>query len=267
MYCQNCGNELQPQAKFCIKCGQPIAPPVPVMPKAAPQPVVPPVPVMPKAAPQPFVPTVPVAPKAATQTFVSTARHTSGFGRKKGKAAAVLIGCVLVLAVIAFSLSLMKKKESVFLYNASNGQFRYSVYTDSVSITAFDADANQITADIPAIIENKPVTSIGDLAFVNCLSLAEVTIPDFVTSIGCSAFWGCTSLAEMTIPNSVTNIGGEAFDETPWLYSKTDTFVVVGDSILLDYNGSDSSVAVPDGIKSISSAFYNCSSLAEVTIP
>ncbi|MEG1944505.1 MAG: zinc-ribbon domain-containing protein, partial [Oscillospiraceae bacterium] len=175
MYCQNCGNELQPQAKFCIKCGQPIAPPVPVMPKAAPQPIAPPVPVMPKAAPQPFVPTVPVAPKAATQTFVSTARHTSGFGRKKGKAAAVLIGCVLVLAVIAFSLSLMKKKESVFLYNASNGQFRYSVYSDSVSITAFDACANQNKADIPAIIENQPVTSIGRSAFIECTSLTAVT--------------------------------------------------------------------------------------------
>ncbi|MEG1062015.1 MAG: leucine-rich repeat domain-containing protein, partial [Oscillospiraceae bacterium] len=198
---------------------------------------------------------------------VSTARHTSGFGRKKGKAAAALIGCVLVLAVIAFSLSLMKKKESVFLYNASNGQFRYSVYTDSVSINGLDAGAEQSKADIPATVENKPVTSIGDDAFVNCLSLTEVTIPDCVTIIDYDTFESCTSLTAVTIPDSVTSIESEAFIGTPWLDSNTDTFVVVGDNILLDYNGSDSSVTVPDGIKSISSAFRYCTSLIEVTIP
>jgi hypothetical protein len=56
------------------------------------------------------------------------------------------------------------------------------------------------------------VTSIWDMAFYSCDSLASVTIPSGVTSIGDDAFYNCDSLASVTIPNSVTSIGDRAFD-------------------------------------------------------
>ena len=60
------------------------------------------------------------------------------------------------------------------------------------------------------VIENG-VTSIGNNAFYNCLSLTSVTIPSSVTSIGNNAFYDCTSLTSVTIPGSVTSIGDRAF--------------------------------------------------------
>ena len=57
------------------------------------------------------------------------------------------------------------------------------------------------------------VTSIGNWAFLGCMGLTSITIPDSVTSIGFYAFFGCSSLTSITIPNSVTTIGEYAFYE------------------------------------------------------
>ena len=55
------------------------------------------------------------------------------------------------------------------------------------------------------------VTNIGDVAFVNCISLTSITIPNSVTSIGQSAFDSCSGLTNVTIPSGVTSIGTYAF--------------------------------------------------------
>ena len=90
------------------------------------------------------------------------------------------------------------------------------------------------------------VTSIGDFAFCECLSLMSVTIPDSITSIGNGAFDDCSSLASVTIPDSVTLIGNNAFRHCSSL----------------------TSINIPDGVTSIGyGAFQGCSSLASVTIP
>ena len=54
------------------------------------------------------------------------------------------------------------------------------------------------------------VTSIGDLAFYDSVSLTSVTIPDSVTSIGNRAFEYC-GLTSVIIGDSVTSIGSNAF--------------------------------------------------------
>ena len=55
------------------------------------------------------------------------------------------------------------------------------------------------------------VSSIGDHAFIKCISLTSVTIPDSVTSIGALAFRDCFGLKSVRIPDSITNIKSAAF--------------------------------------------------------
>jgi len=55
------------------------------------------------------------------------------------------------------------------------------------------------------------VTNIGDMAFHDCTSLANITIHNLVTYIGNWAFYGCTNLSSITIPGSVTQISDFSF--------------------------------------------------------
>jgi hypothetical protein len=64
------------------------------------------------------------------------------------------------------------------------------------------------------------VSNIGNSAFSDCGSLAEVTIPASVTGIGYTAFAG-TTLTTVTIPASVTSIGYSAFAGCAGLESVT----------------------------------------------
>jgi BspA type Leucine rich repeat region (6 copies) len=82
------------------------------------------------------------------------------------------------------------------------GLFTYEVIEATITITKYPQDAAGPVV-IPPEIDNKPVTTIGQLAFNYC-SLTSVSIPNSVTSIGYGAFNGC-QFTGITIPNSVIN--------------------------------------------------------------
>ena len=76
------------------------------------------------------------------------------------------------------------------------------------------------------------VTSIGNEAFLSCLSLESITIPHSVTSIGSCAFSWCFNLRSVTIGNGVTSIGSCAFsycESLAEVYCKATTPPMGGD--------------------------------------
>ena len=145
---------------------------------------------------------------------------------------------------------------------------------------------------VPATIEGKPVTAIGDHAFYGGFEITSLTIPDSVTKIGCSAFEGCVklkhinipegvtsigdrafvsckSLKTLTLPNSVTNIGADAFYDCERLESINipDGLTIIEDG-MFDGCGNLASVVIPDSVGSIGNyAFSGCGSLKSMTLP
>ena len=134
-------------------------------------------------------------------------------------------------------------------YSESTIPVNFTVTEENRSMVGFTGESEE-TLVIPAVFENDGVwyrvTSIGDHAFLNCMKLKNVIIPDSVVSIGDSAFEECISLTNITIPNSATSIGSSAFKNC---FNLT-------------------SIALPDNITSISSTtFEGCESLTSITIP
>ena len=172
-------------------------------------------------------------------------------------------------------------------------QFRYSISNGEVKITGYKGKDTVIK--IPSKIEGYPVTSIGNQAFANYISLASITIPDSVTSIGSYAFDGCIGLTSITIPDSVTTIGYRAFSDCTNLET-----IIIPKNAKFDSNGytfsncknlknvkfssgiekipdylffrsslnSLTSISMPDSVTSIGSfAFSGCTGLTNITIP
>jgi len=113
------------------------------------------------------------------------------------------------------------------------------------------------------------LTSIGRLAFDNCVNLASITIPNSVTSIGVGAFQNCTSLARINIPNGVTSIEGYTFYKCTRLASITipNGVTSIGN---MAFSGCASlaSVNIPNGVTNIEkNSFGGCASLASIIIP
>ena len=123
------------------------------------------------------------------------------------------------------------------------------------------------------------VTSIGEIAFYGCKTLATVTIPSSVTSIGLGAFMDCTGLTSVTIPLSVTDIGLFAFSGCTSLTSITvedgnPTYDSRRNCNAIIETGSNTLIIgckktnIPTSVTSIGNfAFYYCLGLTSVTIP
>ena len=116
-------------------------------------------------------------------------------------------------------------------------------------------------------IEIPSVSSIGEYAFSNCISLKSVTIPNSVTGIGNYAFANCIGLTSVTIPNSVTGIGNYAFANCIGLTSVTigNNVTSIGYSTFTDCTNL-TSVTIPNSVISMTySTFMRCRNLENVT--
>lgn len=131
-----------------------------------------------------------------------------------------------------------------------------------VGISAFEGCSNLTGVSFPA--STKIITSY---AFRNCTSLTGVTIPEGVLWLTNNVFEGCTALREVQLPESLVYLGSDTFRGTPWLDAQTEEFVILNDTLLLKYNGSESHVEIPGNVKRIVDAFAGCTFLESVTIP
>ncbi len=143
----------------------------------------------------------------------------------------------------------------------------------ALSLPAADLPDGDITIGAQAFYGCKSLCSveigglreIPDEAFYDCVLLGEIDLTD-ITSVGGRAFYGCTSLSDVKEDTTLESVGISAFFDTPWLASQTDEFVIVGDGVLIKYNGSADSVKVPRSVRYVSDAFSGNNSIVRVEI-
>ncbi len=152
-------------------------------------------------------------------------------------------------------------------WNATEGlEFMLNDDGESYFVSGMGAASGDIV--IPYVYEGKPVTAIGERAFLTKRSLTDISIPDSVVLIGQYAFAGCPNLTRVTIPNSVVSIGDRAFEQCKGL---KDVVVSKRAESIGDYafsNCAITEIAIPDGVKSIGRyAFHLCMKLTKISIP
>ena len=130
----------------------------------------------------------------------------------------------------------------------------FTLSNNEYSVTGYNG--SDVDVVIPAIYNNKPVTSIGSSAFSNCSSLTSITIPASVTSIRGNIFSSCNSLKSIVVETSNT-VYDSRNNCNAIIYTATNTMVV----------GCNNTI-IPNDVTCIGgAAFYGCSSLTSITIP
>ena len=108
--------------------------------------------------------------------------------------------------------------------------------------------------------------SIGDCAFENCISLADIELPDNLTTIGMS-FRG-SGLTSVTIPNKLQSLGS-AFESCQSL-EKVDLSSNITNLDMYTFLNcvSLTEVVLPNGLKRIgNSCFSGCTALKNLVLP
>ncbi|MDA7502746.1 leucine-rich repeat protein, partial [bacterium] len=131
--------------------------------------------------------------------------------------------------------------------NPNETSLTWSTDNGEVTITNCDEAAGGELV-IPSTIEGKPVTSIGERAFEDCIRLTSISLGSGITSIGERAFSNCSQLRSINIPAGVTAIKYYTF-----------LYCTKLNSVSFEANSELSSIGI--------NAFQNCESLRSITIP
>lgn len=107
-------------------------------------------------------------------------------------------------------------------------------------------------------------------AFMGCLQLRRVEIPDNVSYIGYKAFAGCSRIEEVSFGKSVTEIGENAFEKCYDLsvirFTEDSCLETIGDNVFLKCN-SLSDITIPNSVNSIGQDAFTSCPIKVATLP
>ena len=175
------------------------------------------------------------------------------------KIIALALACIVILPLLAACGGNKNKFELPTRTLSSDevkkfGSYEYMVYDDgTVIITSYTGTESVLT--VPDNIDGGKVVELGMDCFIENNTITSVKLGSSLEIIGDYAFYNCKSLSSVTIGKKVWSVGVAAFEGTPWLEAQTDEYVIVGDGVLLKYQGSANYLTIPAGIKHLSYAF------------
>ncbi len=164
-----------------------------------------------------------------------------------------------------------EEKEDVIIIQGAAGEESFGVEItpgNTIEIISYSGPYELHPVEVPATIDGRPVTAIGESAFYHANNITEVKIPATVTSIGDWAFAGCNYLTAVTGSDAVTTIGKGAFTQCPVLNNVqlSATLTEIGAYAFKDCSAL-TSVTLPAALTTIGEAAFEASGLTSVSIP
>mgnify|MGYP004574772079 CR=1 FL=1 len=140
------------------------------------------------------------------------------------------------------------------LYRSANNKARYTLeisgtgdmYDFETIVGCTPWEKKNLLEKINKVIIHEGVTSIGAFAFISCVNLTSVSLPNSLTKIGRCAFCCCFGIKSLTLPNSIVCIGNDAFEGCRGL----------------------TSITLPNSLIALGGwAFRDCKNLSSITLP
>ena len=131
-----------------------------------------------------------------------------------------------------------------------SGDYEYAENDTGVTVCAYIGTGTDVT--VPAEINGKPVTKIGDSTFFAQKTLTSISLPDTVTEIDDFAFANCSSLVAVGLPSGLRRIGCHAFTQCAVLteISLPESLEELGEGAFM-YASSLKNVTVPAAVKAL----------------
>ena len=101
------------------------------------------------------------------------------------------------------------------------------------------------------------IRTIAEYAFANCRSIKTIILPKTIQTFGTGAFTGCTSLLEVDGAENVRWQKKNCFTGSLWLASQATDGFVIFDDYLEAYTGTDTSVEIPQNVKTIGRSAFD----------
>ena len=147
------------------------------------------------------------------------------------------------------------KVASVEVSNVTNSPKKgHLVIPQEVSVDGDSSSSNEDGKKVAI-----PVTRIAKLAFLDCMELVSVQIPEGITSIGEGAFLRCSSLESVEMPESVNFISRAAFADCERLVT------IKLPEVMKEIEGEAfsrckalTSIIIPDGVTHIQRGVFDC---------
>lgn len=117
-----------------------------------------------------------------------------------------LLTIMLCLTLLCGTLCLSGCADKVF----TSGDYEYTL-SGGNAVRIIRYTGSEEALQLPAELDGKSVTAIGEGAFQGNLSIQTLTVPEGITDIGDYAFECCASLTSLTLPASLRTLGKGAF--------------------------------------------------------
>jgi len=170
--------------------------------------------------------------------------------------------CICILALMgAGSLSKADNAGQMYTYSAAAS----FVCDANGTITAYKGNKNAEQIIVPATINGRTVTGIGNNVFKGCERVTLIVIPDTVVTIGDKAFENCQSLNTLYSYKKTTKVTANKTATATDAAGTTGTATEKG--VVVSYTDMGA-ISIPSGLTKLGTgAFAGCRSIGRFAVP
>ena len=157
---------------------------------------------------------------------------------------------------------------TIIEYYGTEESLTIPAYIDGKKVTKIGENVFSYDGKLKTVVISEGIEAIGKYAFYNCKVLEKVQLPDSLKSIEAGAFAGCKVLTQIILPQNLEELGNQVFSGCEKLekLELPQSLKSLGGSFISGCNNIKKMV-IPESVKDISGYSFEGSSLEYLEVP